>query len=113
MTFGDLETQIQTHGNSDASSHVLVFMKTGYILSVICGPHVSMERVLHSIHLHVGIYSQCNQLEYMEFNITYFVGVNILESQNHLLVEEPGWVDLDQYQQPSSFLKSRIYMKHL
>ena len=114
MTFGNLETQIQTHMGTQMPLLTLVFMgRQGPYLAVICGAYVSMERVLQVLfYLHVGMYSQCNHLEYLEFQCHLFCGClsTFWKVRIICLVEEPGWVDLDQYQQPSSlFLKILFY----
>ena len=65
MTFGHLETQIQTHMGTQMPLLTLVFMgRQGPYLAVIGGAYVSMERVLQVLfYLHVGMYSQCNHTE--------------------------------------------------
>lgn len=110
MTFGDLETDSDTRGNSDAP-YAYLYKKTEHILSgdlwssceygesstdpillamLACIPSSNTWNTWKSNHLFCGCL-----LTFWNVRIIY-------------LVEEPSWVDLDKYQQPSSFFKEEF-----
>lgn len=110
MTFGDLETDSDSPGNSDAP-YAYLYKKTEHILSgdlwssceygecstdsillamLACIPSATTWNTWNSNHLFCGC-------------LLTFWNVRII-----CLVEEPTWVDLDQYQQPSSFFKAEF-----